>query len=123
MADDPRPNEQRGENSVVLGEVTFVLRPDFEAVQAVDAALGGVTGLVRRAVQQPETLKLRELAVVVTEGIRAHGRKTGSATAHSGVDTVERMIFAAGIPTVIPAVTRFLVAAITGGAKDEPGNG
>jgi hypothetical protein len=117
-------NPHRGEIAVTLGGVKFVLRPDFEAVAAIDTQLGSVMLLTRRAIAQPASLSLAELAVVVTEGIKAHGRATGGVNAHAGLETVKRMIFDAGIPTVMEPVCRFLAAAVTGGAKEPPpGNG
>jgi hypothetical protein len=117
-------NPHRGEIAVTLGGAEFVLRPDFEAVAAIDSQLGSVMMLTRRAIAQPASLSLAEMAVVVTEGIKAHGRATGGVNAHAGLDTVKRMIFDAGIPSVMEAVLQFLAAAVTGGAKDQPqGNG
>ena len=114
-------NPHRGEISVTLAGQPFVLRPDFDAIMAIDEALNGIVALTRRAVQDPAALTITELAVVITEGIKAQGRSTGSVNAHTGTDAVKRMIVTAGIPTVLAGVTQFLAAAVTGGA--EPGNG
>jgi hypothetical protein len=110
-------NPHRGEISVKLDGADHVLRPDFDAILAIDEGLGGITALTRRAIADVSSLTLQELAVVITEGIKAHGRSTGSASAHSGVDTVKRMIVKNGIPTVLPAVAAFLAAAVTGGVE------
>jgi hypothetical protein len=110
-------NPYRGEISVTLDGAEFVLRPDFDAILAIDEALGGITALARRGLADLTSMTLSELAVVITEGIKAHGRSTGSSNAHAGVDNVKRMIFKAGIPTVLPAVGKFLAAAVTGGVE------
>lgn len=110
-------NPHRGEISVKLDSEAYVLRPDFDAILAIDEALGGITALTRRAINDVSSLTITELATVITEGIRAHGRSTGSASAHSGVEVVKRMIVKSGIPTVLPAVASFLAAAVTGGVE------
>ena len=110
-------NPHRGEISVKLDGADYPLRPDFDAILAIDEALGGITGLTRRAMTDLSSLTIKELAVVITEGIKAHGRSTKSANAHAGLDTVKRMIVKAGVPTVLPAVAAFLAAAVTGGVE------
>lgn len=113
-------NAHRGEIAVTLAGTVFVMRPDFEAVAAIDQQLGSVIGLTRRAIAEPASLQLHELAVVVAEGIKAHGRAVKDSNAHVSTDKIKRKIFDAGIPTVVPAVLAFLTAAITGGAKEPP---
>ncbi len=115
-------NEHRGEVAIDLNGHRFVLLPTFEAVAAIESQIGPVMALARRGMGNPSSLELRELAVVITEGMRAWGKlhkDTGSANA--GVDKVQRMIFDAGIPTAVMPVMRFLEQAITGGAKPTPG--
>lgn len=123
MADDGAPpvaNRHRGEIAVTLSGTEFVLRPDFEAVAAIDDQLGSVIALTRRAIAEPASLSLSELAVVVAEGIKAHGCAAGDSNAHVKTDKIKRMIFETGIPTVVPQVVRFLTDAITGGSKVPP---
>lgn len=124
MADEPGANVQanphRGETTVTLKGTVFGLRPDFEAVAAIDDQLGSVVALTRRAIAEPASLTLNELAVVVAEGIKAHGRAARDSNAHVSTDKIKRQIFETGIPTVVPAVLAFLTAAITGGAKEPP---
>lgn len=115
-------NKHRGEITVALGSRQFTLLPTFEAVAAIEAALGSVIALTKRGINDASSLTMTELAVVVTEGIRAHGRATGSSDAHSGVDVVKRLIFEAGLPRTVPAVIDFLAAAVTGGSEATPGN-
>jgi hypothetical protein len=121
MADQtepPKANGHRGEIAVTLEGTVFVMRPDFEAVAAIDAELGSIVQITRRAVADPASLSLGEIAVIVAEGIKAHGRAAKNSNAHVGTQKIKRMIFDAGIPTVVPAVCAFLGAAVTGGVKD-----
>jgi K+/H+ antiporter YhaU regulatory subunit KhtT len=127
MADDeaaPAANRHRGEIAVTLRQqgsdapTEFVMRPDFEAVAAIDDQLGSIIALTRRAIAEPASLSLAELAVVVAEGIKAHGRSVGDSNAHVRTEKIKRMIFDSGVPTVVPAVLQFLTAAVTGGAKE-----
>ena len=116
-------NPHRGEIAVTLDGREFVLRPDFEAAAAIDTALGSVVEVARRGVADPAALSLQELSVILTEGIKASGRAAKSDDAHVGVQKVKRLIFEAGVPSVIGPVMQFLALAITGGAKpDATGN-
>ncbi len=117
MTDEAVANKHRGEISVTLDGVAYVMRPDFEAVAAIDETLGSVIALTKRAVGDPASLSLTELAVVVTEGIRAHGRANKTSEAHSGVDKIKKLIFASGIPNVVPSVCQFLAQSVTGGVS------
>ncbi len=109
------PNPHRGEIVVALAGRDFILLPTFEAVVAIDETLGGIIALTKRAIADPASMTLQELAVILTEGIRAKGREDGSADQHSGVDVVKKMIWGAGAFTVVPAACEFLKAAVTGG--------
>ncbi len=120
----PSANAHRGEIAVTLAGTVFVLRPDFEAIEAIDDQLGSIVMLTRRAIAQPASLSLAELAVIVAEGIKAHGRSVKDSNAHVSTDKIKRMIFEAGVPTVVGTVCQFLALAVTGGAKETPpGNG
>jgi hypothetical protein len=110
----------RGEVAIMLGGKRYVMRPDFEAIQAIDEASGSILALSRRLGSHPS---LADFALVVTEGIRAHGRFTKNAMlAHYGIDGVKRMIARAGIanPAITAPIGAFMAAAITGGVA-EPG--
>lgn len=121
MADDAdaaaTPNRHRGEIGLTLSGMKLVMRPDFEAVAAIDEQLGSIVGLTRRAIGQPESLSLHELAVIVTEGVRAHGRANKTSEAHSKLEKIKRMIFETGIPVAVAPVCQFLGQAVTGGAE------
>ena len=124
LADDQpaaTANPHRGECAVMLAGTRYVLRPDFEAISAIDAELGGILALARRGMNDPGDLTLHELAVIVAEGIKASGRAARTNDAHVKTDKIKRLIFETGIPAVVPGVVRFLVASVTGGSKAEPG--
>lgn len=69
-------NEVRGEVGLELGGTEYVLRPSYEAVQAIERKAGrGLLALARTAGEGE--LTLTETAVVVAECIRAHGKAIG----------------------------------------------
>lgn len=110
----------RGEVSIELAGKRYVMRPDFEAIRAIDEASGSILALSRRLGSHPS---LSDFALIVTEGIKAHGRFTRDAMlAHYGIEGVKRMITRAGIanPAITAPIGAFMAAAITGGVA-EPG--
>ncbi len=113
-------NAHRGENEIDLGAAgTFVLRPDFEAVAAIDAQLGGIIGVAKRAFETNGAgLTLKEMAVIVAEGMKGQARKEGR-TAAAKVDKVGEMIFNAGLPNALGPCMAFLGNAISGGSEPD----
>lgn len=69
-------NETRGEVSLELGGVEYVLRPSYEAISAFEAQTNRSLIDLARAAGDGQ-LKLGEAAVIVTECIKAHGRAIG----------------------------------------------
>lgn len=66
-------NETRGEISLDLCGTEYVLRPSYEAIQAIEQKLGrGLLALAR--VGGEGNLTLHETAVIACECIRAYGR-------------------------------------------------
>ncbi len=111
-------NPHRGEVTIKL-DADYVLRPDFEAAVAIDEQLGSIIDVARRALGD-QSLSYREISVIVTEGMRAHGRATGDEmTANAKLKRVQQLIYDAGIynVSVIVPVMQFLANAVTGGAQ------
>jgi len=66
-------NETRGEISLELDGTEYVLRPSYQAIQAIEKKTGkGLIALARDAAGADLTLS--ETAIVASECIRAHGR-------------------------------------------------
>ena len=114
-------NKHRGECVVELEGAEYVLRPDFEAVAAIDDQCGSIIELAKRALST-QALSFREVSIVIAEGIKAQGRKTDNiGLKGTKLDRVQKMVFDAGMVAVLPAVVSFLAAAVTGGMKPDAG--
>ena len=114
-------NESRGEVSITLDGVDYVMRPSYEAISAIEDQTG--SGLIALAEQaQRGTMKLETLATIVTEAVRAWGRAAGPdasadqrAARDFGARRVGELILEGGI---LPAMSRagvMLLLAATGG--------
>lgn len=113
-------NAHRGEIEIDLGAAgKFVLRPDFEAVAAIDEQVGGVVALAEKVFRQPASLTLHEAAVIVAECMKGQQRKAGG-TVGANVEKVKRYIYEAGIVKVIEPCVALLGHAVTGGAAPDP---
>ncbi len=116
------PNRHRGEFPITLSGTDYVLRADYEAVAAIDEQLGSVVDVARRAIQDG-SLSLREMAVIVCEGIKAGERKKGNPHADSyTARKVSELIFDTGLTDCLKPVLQFLVSALGGGVTPS-GNG
>lgn len=115
----PGANAHRGETEIALGGTTYVLRPTFEACQAIERATGAtLLALLRDSVNG---LPLDTLATVVTECLRAHGRETGDvAMQHFRQDRIAALIYEAGVIASMPPVQAVLLSAVTGGRDQAP---
>jgi hypothetical protein len=114
-------NAHRGEIEIDLGAAgKFALRPDFEAVAAIDAQLGGIIAVAKRTFETNGVgLTLNEMAVIVAEGMKGQARKEGR-TAAAKVEKVAEMIFTAGITNAIGPCMVVLSNAVMGGATPDP---
>ena len=111
-------NPHRGEVVVKL-DADYVLRPDFEAVAAIDEQLGSIIDVTRRALAD-NSLSFREMSVIILEGMKAQGRATGDEQlVGAKLKRVQHLVFEAGILSVIGPVIQFLTNAVIGGAKPE----
>ncbi len=110
-------NRARGEVDIMLDGTPHVLRPTFEAAQAIEQATGrSLIDLARAA--DDGSLSLSAMAIVVAEGVRAWGRDINKPSI-AGVNArrIGELIYADGILRTIPRVALFLSAAVTGGYK------
>lgn len=110
-------NETRGEVSLELGGVEYVLRPSYEAISAFEAQTNrSLIDLVRAA--GDGQLKLGEASVIVTECIKAHGRSIDDkAMAVFNAKRIGELIQEAegGFLIVIKRLELLLFMAATGG--------
>jgi hypothetical protein len=111
-------NKRRGEVAITLAGRTYVMRPSFEAIERIDSESGSIINLARKGTN----ISASDIALVVCEGIKAHGRHVNNPlVAAYDRQQVNRMILAEGLATeaVMLPVGEFLAAALTGGAVDE----
>jgi hypothetical protein len=112
----------RGEVTIDL-DATYVMRPSYEAVEAIEAGTGhGVVALVNLAARGEMTLK--QAAIVVTECIRAWGKQQqaeGNASdearsaAGARAEKVGRLIHEHGLVSATERCAIVLMGAATGG--------
>lgn len=112
----------RGEVTINL-DATYVMRPSYEAIEAIEAATGrGVVALVNLAAQGE--LSLKNAAIIVTECIRAWGKQQAAngsdqpeARSASGArpDKVAKLIHEHGLVQATERCAIVLTAAATGG--------
>jgi len=106
-----RANSLKGEVEIRLGGERYVLRPSFTAIMAIEAELGGVVPLARRAAKGD--FGLRDLTVIVREGLNAHALAAGGKQLDA--DRVGAMILTEGVAHVAGPVRDFLTAVLSGG--------
>ncbi len=68
----PAPNHLRGEAALVVGGVTYVLRPSFENLVLAEAELGSLFALVERAALG--SLTLTEMTALLWHCLPSEGR-------------------------------------------------
>lgn len=125
MMDDTTrsPVEDRGELALTLDGMLFGLRPSYEAIDAIEKALGrGLVDVARDALSAK--LSLGATAQIACECIRAWGRETQDKNA-SGANAprIARLILDSegGFHAVLQTVSAMLSLAVTGG-YDSAGN-
>jgi hypothetical protein len=112
----------RGEVTINL-DATYVMRPSYEAIEAIETATGrGVVALVNLAAQGE--LSLKNAAIIVTECIRAWGKQQAAngndqpeARSATGArpEKVARLIHEHGLVQATERCAIVLMAAATGG--------
>lgn len=101
-----RANPLKGEVEITFGTARHVMRPSFAAIMAIEAELGGVVPLARRAARGD--FGLRDLTVIVRAGLNAaRGPRFDEAE-------VGAMILTEGMAHVAGPVRDFLTAVLSG---------
>ncbi len=124
MTDVSRPAvEDRGELTLSLAGAEMGLRPSYEAIDAIERALGrGLVDVARAALNG--TLTLGETAQVAAEAIRAWGRDADSKDAAGASATrIGKLILDSddGFHGNLKTLSAMLSLAVTGG-YDSSGN-
>lgn len=111
-------NPERGEIEIELAGTTYVMRPDFEAVLAIERQTG--RPLIRLATEfglgRHGGLPLSDMAVIVTEGVKAARRGDEMAQQYKA-EKFGRLIYETGMLSVLDPVDLFLRNALSGGAE------
>jgi hypothetical protein len=116
--------DHRGRMLVPLGDADYVLRPSFEAIEAIEQTLG--RSLVQLASQAYNGgLSCADLAIIVAECMRAEGRASsdaGPSYRDAKAEKIARLIYEAGQPSITARIAILLTEAVTGGytAAGEP---
>lgn len=108
-------NEERGEIALDLSGVEYVMRPSYQAIQAIEAKTGkGLLALARDAAD----LTLTEAAIIATECIKAHGKHTGDEMrARYSPDKIAELMLETdgGLAACLGRLSALLMVAATGG--------
>ena len=120
-------NEVRGEVDIELDGQSFVLRPSYGAIVSIEKQTG--KPLIELAsLADVSALPLNDLAICVTEMVRAWGRQAvvddltpaaerGAISAASGAskEAIGELIYSAGVMFAYPRVAIALARAASGG--------
>lgn len=106
-------NPERGDVEIELGADRFVMRPTPGATAELEAGTGkGTLGLINDLAAR--TITLRELAVIVTAGLKASGERGAN------VPKVEELIWKTGLVPVLLTVQTYLLRSVNGGREVLP---
>lgn len=118
----------RGEVTIELEGVRYVMRPSYEAIEAIEEQTGhGIVALINLASQGEMTR--RQCAIVVTECIKAWGKQQrasggddpiANGAAGANTDKIARLIHASegGVVGAVQRVAIVLTAAACGGVTE-----
>lgn len=109
----PIGNDERGEDEITLGRKTYVLRPSYEAIKALEKETGK-TVLELVALGNAGRISIEDLGVIVAELIRA-GAKPGDVAARVSGEGIGIKILEKGLISTIPLITLLLIDVASGG--------
>ena len=109
-------NDERGELPILLGEKVYPMRPSYAAVKAIESKLGSILALGTKLAHPVHRLTVDELAIIVTESVRAAGEQSGDAMLKAfSVDKVAELIYEQGIMNVVAQVEPLVLNMMRGG--------
>ncbi len=111
--------DTRGQIAIELEGQKYMLRPSFEAINAIELQTGrslydlageGTTG----------RMKAETMGLIVAELMRAHGKANPEdplASTYNGAKAqrIAELIYEEGVPYLIPPIVAVLIGALTGG--------
>lgn len=108
-----KANPERGEHEVSLGGVTYVLRPSYAAIRAIEDKSGkSIVDIAKEG--HAGAMLLYDAQIVAGEMIRA-GAGDDPFLANLSNEKIGELIFEAGLPHVAARLVVALVDAATGG--------
>lgn len=108
----PVANAERGEHSLPLAGVTYLLRPSHAALVAIEEKTRQSTlALVRMG--NAGDLTVTQLGTIAAELIRAGATDAMTRAVHA--DRIGQLIFEEGLPAAVSRLTLCLLDAATGG--------
>jgi hypothetical protein len=111
-------NPEKGEVGIRLGGRLFAMKADPTACNAIESQIGAAQWMWFRFAQKDWLPTLREMAVVVTECIRAGGRdRKDEMLSKVSVEKIASMIFAEGTVSLMDPFADILHAMVTGGSE------
>jgi len=118
-------NPERGEVAILLDGKAYPMRPSYKAMVAIERATGAtILGLSFRLALPRDGLTLEEMAIIITEGVRAAGEERNDPMLKGfSTERVGELLFDGGILAAAAPIEAFLRNAITGGGsakKNQP---
>jgi hypothetical protein len=93
-------NHRRGEISITLGTAPYSLVPSMQAVEAIEHRLDICLFQLIRTCADRQAIRMREMRVILEEGIRASGRDLP--------DDFDASVMATGIGSLMEPVSHYL---------------
>lgn len=102
----------------MLDGKSYPMLPTLAATQAIESQLGPILALTARLADRTRRLSVAEIALVVTETIRAAGKDRDDKMLQGvQAERIADLIFDEGIVSVIDSVQILLINMISGGGK------
>lgn len=115
-------NQHTGEVQVFIDNTEYALRPSYEAIRRIEAETGKTIYNLARCLNG-EFWTLSEMAIIVTEGIKAWGRaQSRNDTEAFTYNRIAECLFEGGLVNFNEPIVSFLMNCLTGGAapKNQP---
>lgn len=114
-------NPDRGEREITLDGKAYPLRPSYGSMRAIEARIGNLIKLYRRMAEDNDGLSCDELALIVTECIKAAGEDRNDAML-KGVQQkrIAELIYEAGLVGVFEQILPLVADMLSGGTKKKP---
>lgn len=108
-------NKNRGEVSIKLAGITYIMRPSFQAICSIESEIG--KSILDILINLPkEKIKLCEMESIIKHGIIAYG--SNPKINHGNIG---ELIYGEGVVNILPSIIEFLELSM--GINKESKNG